>query len=36
MIKSSNFYGFIRELMAGANQCRRLSEWTFELRTELS
>ncbi|MDR6122778.1 hypothetical protein QFZ87_002375 [Bacillus sp. SLBN-46] len=30
MTKSSNFYGFFRELMVGANQRRRISEWTSE------
>lgn len=29
-MKSSNFYGFFRELMGGASQCRRISEWTSE------
>lgn len=33
-MKSSNFYGFFRELMDGANQCRRNGEWTSEPQTE--
>ncbi len=33
-MKSSNFSKHYRELMVGANQCGKKSEWTSEPQTE--